>query len=124
MQDTTTEPITVDRTGLPPIRFAGTEIGSGSTGGLTRWTAVTIYKTKGGGYVTQVENLTIWQGERDYSVGNSHETAREAIFSLADEDGKLGRASQEAIERAVKADPAFAAAWMEDRGNYAIKRKD
>lgn len=115
--DTTqTEPTIITRDGLPPLRFCGEEIGSGSTRGLnsTRWTVVTIYRTRGGRYITEIERKTCWQGERDWTDAGSYATAREALDSLRDDEGRLGLASQEAVDCAASRDPAWSAVWVEE----------
>ena len=112
--------ITITRTGEPPLRFAGFEIGSGDTkidGGnrANRWTEVTIYITKGGKYVAHVGHRTCWQGEHDTDNARSFATPVELVEWLKnDNDGRLGRASQEACEEAAKNDEAFGKAFVEE----------
>jgi len=100
---------TIGRTGLPPIKFRGEMIGSGSTRrhDSDRWTTVRIYRTAAGRYIYQVSNLTCWDGERDYFTAGSCASSAEVIAALKDDNGYLGAASQEACEEATKADPAF-----------------
>jgi hypothetical protein len=112
------EQIEIRRTGLPPIRFTGEQIGKGSTRsirgeGQNRWTEVSIYHTQGGRYVAHVGRITCWQGETDHHAAVSKATPQEVVAWLKGEDDKLGRASQEAVEMAAKNDPAFAEAWVE-----------
>lgn len=109
---------TIKRTGLPPIKFNGELIGSGSTeiehgNRANRWTEVEIYKTKGGKFIASVGRLTIWQGESDHYKAASFEKATDVIEWLKGEGGTLGKASQTAVEKAVQADPSFADAWIE-----------
>ena len=119
MQDTD-KPITITRTGEPPLRFTGIEIGSGDTkidGGnrANRWTEVTIYITKGGKYVAHVGYRTCWQGEHDTDNARSFATPIELVEWLrSDNDGRLGRASQEACEEAAKNDEAFGKSFVEE----------
>ena len=112
--------IQINRTGEPPLRFTGVEIGSGDTrieGGnrANRWTEVTIYRTKGGKLIAHVGYRTCWQGEHDTDNAKSFETPAELVEWLKDDnDGRLGRASQEACEDAAKNDEAFGKAFVEE----------
>lgn len=117
-QNKTMQDYQIKRTGLPPIKFSGEVIGSGSTeiehgNRSNRWTEVEIYKTKGGKFVATVGHLTIWQGESDHYKAQSFEKASDAIEWLKGEGGTLGKASQSAVEKAVQNDPSFAEAWVE-----------
>lgn len=120
MQDTEMKSVTITRTGEPPLRFTGVEIGSGDTrieGGnrANRWTEVTIYRTKGGKLIAHVGYRTCWQGEHDTDNAKSFETPAELVEWLKDDnDGRLGRASQEACEDAAKNDEAFGKAFVEE----------
>ena len=111
---------TIDRTGELPLRFTGFEIGSGSTrtssgDSSNRWTSVRIWRTKGGKYVVRAGNYTCWQGEQDHIRGASFATPAEVIDWLrSDNDGRLGRASQEACEEAANNDAEFAKAFVEE----------
>ncbi len=102
----------IKRTGLPPIVFNGHAIGSGSThshqgDSQNRWTEVDIYRTAAGRFIWHLAHMTCWQGEHDYFSGGSCATAAECITALQDDQGNLGRASQEACEEAAKNDPDF-----------------
>lgn len=110
----------IKRDGLPPIAFIGECIGSGSNkiqGGnrANRWTEVDIYRTKGGRFVGAVRRRTCWQGESDHDSAGSFATAPDVIGWLRGDNGgdELGAVSQEAVEKAVENDPAFAVAWIE-----------
>lgn len=111
----TNETQTLNRTGQPPLRFTGTLIASENGRGTndTRWSIVSLYRTKGGKIIVYVESITQWQGESSYYKGRSVTTAQEAIDYLKDDEGHIGRTSQRAIEKAVDVDPEFAAAWVE-----------
>ena len=115
MQDTD-KPITITRTGEPPLRFTGAEIGSGEVEvGTGRRVRVRIYKTKGGKYVASVDSITRWQGEHDTTSAKSFVTPEEVVEWLrSDNDGRLGLASQEACEEAAKNDEAFGKAFVEE----------
>ena len=106
----------IKRDGLPPISFTGEKIGAGSTRGhnTTRWTNVDIFRTQGGRYIVSVSRLTQWEGESDHRQASSLASPAEVIEHLKEGLDELGSASQEAVERAVKEDPLFAAAWIEE----------
>lgn len=109
----------LSRQGLPPIRFEGEIVGEGTThshqgSGQNRWTEVDIYRTKGGKFVVQVARMTIWEGESDHYSAASKATPKEIIDWLKGDDGTLGKASQEAVENAVKNCQEFAAVWVEN----------
>lgn len=110
------EVITITRTGEPPLRFTGVEIGSGDNAtGTGRSVQVRIYRTKGGKYVARVYYSTCWQGEHDTCNAKSFATPAELIEWLrADNDGSLGRTSQESCEEAAKNDEAFGKAFVEE----------
>jgi hypothetical protein len=64
---------TLQRTGLPPLKFEGELIASASShirvnGGPleNRWHEIELYKTAGGKWVWQVAFRTCWQGEHDH----------------------------------------------------------
>lgn len=112
----TVEQFTIKRTGQPPIRFLGGLIGNGSTwkaSGCTRWTVVSIYRTAGGNYVAEIVHRTQWEGESDRHEATSKAIPAEIIDWLRGGEDQLGKASQEAIEAAVKVDDRFAEAWQE-----------
>ena len=111
------EVITLERTGLPPIRFTGTKIGSGSTAthDSTRWTTVHIYRSKGGKWLAQVRHITQWEKEHDsYSATSAASAADLVEWLKSDNDGRLGRASQGACDDAAKNDEEFAKAFVEE----------
>ena len=110
------EVITITRTGEPPLRFPGVEIGSGDNAtGTGRSVQVRIYRTKGGKYVARVYYNTCWQGERSTSKAAALNTPAEVVKWLKDDnDGDLGRASQEACEEAAKNDEAFGKEFVEE----------
>lgn len=111
---------TIKRDGHPPIVFRGELIAEannrvGNDGNrANRWTEVAIYKTKGGNYVARVSRFTCWQGETDHHTATAEETPAALVTWLMKDDGTLGSVSQEAVEKAAKADPGFAAAWVEE----------
>ena len=112
--------VTITRTGEPPLRFVGTEIGCGDTkidqgNRANRWTEVTIYRTKGGKYIAHVGYRTCWQGEHSTDSAKSFTAPAELVEWLrSDNDGRLGRASQEACEEAAKNDTEFGKVFVEE----------
>lgn len=110
------EVITLDRTGLPPIRFTGAVIGATTIEtGAGRRTRVKIFRSKGGKWLAQVGHLTQWEKEHDSYSATSAETPTELIaWLVADNGGSLGRASQEACEDAAKENEEFAKAFVEE----------
>ena len=109
----------IKRDGLPPIAFTGEEIASASNeitgnGRANRWTSVKVYRTKGGKFIAALSRLTCWQGESDRHSAASFATAGEIITWLREGESELGSVSQEAVEKATKVEPAFAAAWVEE----------
>lgn len=112
------KPTVITRTGCPPLRFKQAPDGYWSATSRdhnsTRWTNVRIYKTVGGKYIAEVESLTQWQGEQDYTKAESFDTPQQVIDYLKEGEERLGRVSQEAVSDACKADPAFAAAFIVD----------
>jgi len=98
---------TLIRQGLPPMKFTGNELGQGNISGLT----VTIFRTKAGRYVAQIER----RHREDIVYRNAaHYAAPSEIINWLKEDAEtLGKASQDAIEKACSNDGAFAAAWVE-----------
>ena len=114
-----TETTQIERTGQPPLRFKPSNewLSSNRTvsgGNSNRWTTVVIYKTKGGKYVARISSYTIWEGESDYHKAESFGTPTEVIDYLRNDEGHLGRVSQDAIKSACEEDPAFAAAYVVD----------
>lgn len=111
---------TITRDGDKPIVFTGERIGEGSThsnqgSNEFRYTDVYIYRTKGGKYVVDVQHITRWQGEQSTSTAAALDTPDDVIAWLKeDNDGNLGRASQEACEEAAKNDEAFGKAFVEE----------
>lgn len=68
------EPITLERDNLPDLRFTGEEAGHVTSRkidgpGSSRWTELTLYRTKAGKWVCHEVGKTQWQGEHDrYTV--------------------------------------------------------
>ena len=113
------EKLIITRDGLPPIAFTGEEIASannaiGHNGHANRWTTVTIYRTKGGKFIASLSRRTQWQGETGSDAAASFSSAAELIDWLKEGESELGSVSQEAVEKATKVAPEFAAAWVEE----------
>lgn len=118
--ETTTETTTLDRDGKPPLRFKGTLVAKADNHSYqgdrqTRWTELKLFKTAGGKYVINRVRRTCWSGESDRSAADALTTAAEVMEWLReDNDGELGSVSQELLDKAVKVDPNFAAAYVEE----------
>jgi hypothetical protein len=109
----------LERTGLSPLQFIGRLIGDGTTqhaGDPERWTEVRIYRTKGGRrYIAQLNRMTRHSGEKvDLSV-QLFDKPLSVIEWLGSPDAGVSPASQTAMEKAAKNDPAFREAWWCER---------
>ena len=106
----------VTRDGQPPITFTGELLSQADNKdhNSTRWTTITIYRTKGGKFVAKIERRTQWQGERDSTTAEVCEDFGQVIAWLTDEDGDLRPVSQEAVEAAIKLDPSLAKFWVQE----------
>lgn len=78
-----------------------------------RWTAVTIYRTKGGKIVVEIENVNQWQGSSNMVQAESFCVVNEAIDYLRDRDGELSSIAQKAIEEAGTIDREFKLSFVE-----------
>lgn len=113
------EKLIIKRDGLPPIAFTGEQIASadnaiGHNGHANRWTTVRIYRSKGGKFIASLSRSTQWQGESDRHAAVAFESAAEIIDWLKEGESELGAVSQEAVEKAAKVAPEFAAAWVDE----------
>lgn len=111
MSESEQKQVSIERTGKPPLRFtsiaqwsADDEIQPGGSR-ESRFTRVTIHRTKGGRIVVRESALTRWDGELNSHRGESFTTAAEAIAWLASEGG-LGAVAQEALAAAYAEDVA------------------
>lgn len=110
----------IARDGQPPIRFIGQCIGyaeSNLSSDDTRGTIISIYETKGGKYVAEVNRWTRWQGESGSSKAQSFASFVDLIDWLREDSHNgqtLGRISQEAVEDAIKDRPELAQHWVEE----------
>jgi len=111
---------TIHRNSFQPLKFSGILIGEADNSvsrdgnSSTRWVEIRIWRTKGNQYVTSITRRTRWQGECDYVTAGCYATADDAIASLKDDEGRLGVASQAAVEKAASADEGFASAFVEE----------
>jgi hypothetical protein len=105
------------RDGLPPLRFKGVCIGEASTKTSyndTRGTDISIYKTKGGKFVVEVEVWSCWQGETGSTSAYSFDDFKALIEGLEQNEGCLSAVAQEAIEDAIKERPELRECYIED----------
>ena len=106
------------RDGVPALAFTGTQLAQFDNRSVNgpnqnRWTTVTLYRTKGGKIVAEVERHTQWEGEEGHTKADTFATAKDTIAWLQEGEDSLGRVSQAAVERAGRVDPEFAAAFVE-----------
>jgi hypothetical protein len=66
----------------------------------SRWTEITIYKTKGGTYIVQIMGLTQWQGETDRHEVTVCTSEAEVIRALEGDVGYLGWLAKDALDEA------------------------
>ena len=76
----------IQRDGKAPLVFAGEAIASGDSRGresqANRWHELTVYRTEGGQWVTEIHYRTQWQGELNRhtaEVLESPEAVRQAL---------------------------------------------
>lgn len=115
------EKIEINRTGMRPLHFCGKVVGQGSSkfrfgSRQNRWSEVSIYVSERGRYICQVDSVSEWANEPNTTEAVVLGCPEGVVGFLVGrtEDGKLGQASQEAIERACLNDEAFAAYWPEN----------
>jgi hypothetical protein len=101
------EDYTLIRQGLPPLKFTGTEIGRGNISGIS----VTIFRTRGGRCVAQIEHRP--REEVVYRNAAHYATPSEIINWLKEGEQTLGKAAQDAIEMACGNDAGFFREWVE-----------
>ena len=108
------ENFSLDRTGDRPVIFSGARIGFGTskTHESTEWTDVTIYKTVGGCYVTDIDNFSVVPGS-ELCLAFTFDSPEMLVASLRDPAGKLDRAALAACQDAARNDPDFTKWWGE-----------
>lgn len=107
------------RQGLAPLTFTGEIIGKGEIGNEHSGVTIRIYRTKGNLYVAEIERRN--RNSRAFSLDDvppyrnaAHfPSPTEIINWLKEDEETLGKASQDAVEKACENDKAFAAAWVE-----------
>ena len=107
---------TIIRDGNPPITFTGEELSSATSEdhNSTRWTEITIYRTKGGKIVAHVERFTRWEGESGHDTAEAFDDFGQAIEWLKGDEGTLGRVSQQAVEEAIAKNPELSKFWVQE----------
>lgn len=73
----------------------------------TRWTELSLYRTKGGKYVLMRDWNTLWQGESCDTTVIICNSPAEVVSALEDNEGELGRLDTELLRDAAAEDPAF-----------------
>jgi len=106
---------TINRDGKPPLTFTGEILAKADNRdhNSTRWTSITIYRTKAGKFVAHIDRITQWQGETDYTTAEAFASFGEVIEWLRGDSEVLGAVSQEAVEKAIKVAPTLAEFWQE-----------
>jgi hypothetical protein len=104
------------RQGLAPLTFNGEIIGKGEIGNEQSGVTIKIYRTKGNLYVAEIErrnNRGPFNDAPPYRNAVHFPSPAEIINWLKEDEETLGKASQEAVEKACENDKGFAAAWIE-----------
>jgi len=105
------------RQGLAPLTFTGEIIGKGEIGNEQSGVTIRIYRTKGNLYVAEIERRNYRGGFNDvpppYRNAVHDPSPAEIINWLKEDEKTLGKASQDAVEKACENDKGFAAAWVE-----------
>lgn len=107
------------RQGLAPLTFVGEIIGKGEIGNEQSGVTIRIYRTKGNLYVGEIERRN--RNSRTpyiddvppYRNAAHFSSPAEVINWLKEDEETLGKASQDAVEKACENDKEFAAAWVE-----------
>ncbi len=100
------------RQGKPPLKFTGIIIGTGEIGNGQSGITIRIYRTKGNHYIPEIERPNA-RNEEFFRNAAHFRNPSEAIDWLKEGEDTLGKASQDAIEKACGNDKEFAAAWVE-----------
>lgn len=79
--------IALDRTDRRPIAFNGRLLAKDSTRSVngpnqTRWQVCSIYETDSKKYIVGIENVTCWQGERDFDRADVFDKIEDAITHI------------------------------------------
>lgn len=98
--------IVVLRDGARNIRFHGEMIGEASSHSYqgpssSRWTEISIYRTKAGAFIASIVGRTCWQGETDRHSAYLCANAAEVVEALErDNDGELSWVAKKALDNA------------------------
>jgi hypothetical protein len=101
----------LERDGLGPLTFEGRELAHVSTCGpyKDRWVELTIYKTTGNSYITQVVGQSRVQGEVSRCSVKVHDTAVQAVRSFVQKrTQELSRPAIDLLEDAAYEDEEIA----------------
>lgn len=104
------------RQGFAPLTFNGEIIGKGEIGNEQSGVTIRIYRTKGNLYVAEIERRNGRSPFNDmppYRNAAHAPSPDEIITFLKEGDDALGKASQDAVEKACENDKVFAGAWVE-----------
>lgn len=102
----------LERDGLGPLIFDGVELAfvSTHTPYKDRWVELTIYRTGGGSYVTQVVGQSERHGEVPRSTIKVHDTATQAVHSFVQKRSlELSRPAVDLLETAAETDGEISA---------------
>jgi hypothetical protein len=104
------------RQGLAPLTFTGEIIGKGEIGNEQSGVTIRIYRTKGNLFVAEIErrnNRGPFNDVPPYRNAAHFPSPVEIINWLKEGEDTLGKASQDAVEKACEKDTGFVAAWVE-----------
>ena len=107
------------RQGLAPLTFTGEIIGKGEIGNEQSGVTIRIYRTKGNLYVAEIERRNrnsrtpYLDDVAPYRNAAHFPSPAEIINWLKEGEDTLGKASQDAVEKACENDKGFVAAWVE-----------
>ncbi|MEI9863266.1 MAG: hypothetical protein WDN00_01630 [Limisphaerales bacterium] len=104
------------RQGQAPLNFNGEIIGKGEIGNEQSGVTIRIYRTKGNLYVAEIERRNSRSPFNDvpaYRNAAHAKSPADVIDWLKEGEETLGKASQDAVEKACENDKEFAAAWVE-----------
>jgi len=100
----------LERDGLGPLTFEGFELShvSTETSYKDRWVELTLYRTTGGSYITQVVGQSRRPGEVPRTSIKVHDTATQAVHSFVKRKTlELSRPAVDLLEYAADCDDAI-----------------
>jgi len=79
--------ITLERTGMPGLKFQGTLLATAvsrrsSGAAQNRWHVIDAYRTNGGSVVLSIQFCTVWQGESNHCFAIACDTPEDATLAL------------------------------------------